>query len=130
MEPTRKPSRRSFLNLVVGGAAAGGALALLAGRASAQSVRTGYTDSDLGRGADRAGYGHGPNGRASQAAAGPATGCTDMDAGPNSDPINGGRLCSPNQTPWEQSGVPMVTRSCTDSDTGAGADPARQGSHC
>jgi hypothetical protein len=53
-----------------------------------------------------------------------------MDAGPNSDPINGGRLCSPNQTPWEQSGVPMVTRHCTDSDTGAGADPVRQGSHC
>jgi hypothetical protein len=158
MEPTRKPSRRSFLNQVVGGAAAGGALALFAGAARAQNTRySGVTDSDTGEHADRPGYGvgtrnnytdrdtgpnadaqfhgRGPNGRPEGSVSGqgsygePPTNCSDTDSGAGSDPAGRGRRCNGAQ-PWPRSNEPTHTRHCTDSDRGVGADPVQEGRHC
>lgn len=158
MEPTRKPSRRSFLNQVLGGAAAGGALALLAGSARAQNTRySGVTDTDSGEHADRPGYGvgtrnnytdndtgpnadpqfhgRGPNGRPNGSASGqgsyaePQSGCSDTDSGSGSDPGGRGRRCNGNQA-WPRSNEPTHTRHCTDSDRGVGADPVQEGRHC
>lgn len=158
MEPTRKPSRRSFLNQVLGAAAAGGALAVFAGSARAQNTRySGVTDTDTGEHADRPGYGvgtrnnytdrdtgpnadpqfhgRGPNGRPNGSASGqggyaePQSGCSDTDSGAGSDPGGRGRRCNGNQ-PWPRSNEPTHTRHCTDSDRGAGADPIQEGRHC
>ena len=157
MEPTRKPSRRSFLYQVIGGVAVGGALAGHAGRAGAQNTRySGVTDSDTGEHADRPGYGTGtrsqytdqdtgPNADAQFHGRGPAargeggvsgtgsyggaaSGCSDSDGGPGSDPGGRGVRCN-GQTPPRQY-PPGHTRHCTDSDRGVGADPVQQGRRC
>lgn len=155
MEPTRKPSRRSFMAQVLGGAAAGGALVLVSGRAAAQTY-SGVTDSDTGNVRDRPGYGvgtrsvhtdsdTGPNRDAQFHGRGPAangeggvsgtgqygggaSGCSDSDGGPGSDPAGRGVRCN-GQTPLRRY-PPGHTRHCTDSDTGSGADPIQQGRRC
>ena len=117
MSERRKLSRRSFLASVAGAAAAGGALALVAGEAKALQVTDrdpsdpagrgrGITDRDAGPRADPAGRGRG------QGTAGdsdyfnaritgdvrrtdpppfPRTGISDRDQGPMDDPFNHGR---------------------------------------
>lgn len=155
MEPARKPSRRSFMAQVLGGVAAGGALVLVSGRAGAQ-IYTGVTDSDTGNVRDRPGYGvgtrsqytdqdTGPNRDAQFHGRGPAargeggvsgtgsyggaaSGCSDADTGPGSDPAGRGVRCN-GQTPPRRY-PPGHTRHCTDSDTGTGADPVQQGRRC
>lgn len=149
MNPTRKPSRRSFLNLVIGG----GALAAITGRAEGQNTRySGVTDSDTGEHADRPGYGvgtrtqhtdtdTGPNADAQFHGRGPqgnitgpgsysgyASGCSDSDHGSGSDPGGRGVHCG-SQTPPVRY-PPGETRHCTDSDRGSGADPVQAGRHC
>lgn len=157
MEPTRKPSRRSFLHQVLGGVAVGGALVAFSDRAGAQNTRySGVTDSDTGNNADRPGYGvgtrsqytdqdTGPNRDAQFHGRGPAargeggvsgtggyggapSGCSDSDTGTGSDPAGRGVRCN-GQTPLRQY-PPGHTRHCTDSDTGSGADPVQQGRRC
>lgn len=156
MNRTRKPSRRSFLSLVIGGVAGGGALAALAGRAEAFQTYSGVTDSDTGEVRDRPGYGvgarnqytdrdtgpdadpqfhgRGPNGRPEGSVSGQgsygeaASGCSDTDGGPGSDPGGRGRSCN-GQTPLRRY-PPGHTRHCTDSDRGGNADPVQQGRHC
>jgi len=94
-----KLSRRSFVAVVTGGAAA-----TLSSSHSAAQTYTGVTDSDGGTYADRVGYGR--SGRA-------ATGVTDSDLGTNADPINAGRGT-------------VARNNCsgmTDSDVGSGYDP-------
>ena len=78
MKPHRKLTRRSFLGQVAGGAVlAGGALALVEGRASAQTTDSDPTDlPGLGRGGGRT---------------------TDRDTGPGADPIGRGRGSAPRQ---------------------------------
>ncbi len=121
-----RPSRRSFLRTVVGGAALSGATSIINGAhaqvhtwsaneaacasgitdsdggAEADPVGngrgTGITDSDSGKSADRAGYGQG-------------TGVTDEDSGESADRAGYGR----------------GPRSVTDRDRGAHADPAGEG---
>lgn len=102
-----RPSRRSFLAQVAGGAVTFGATGIVTG-ASAQ-VRTwsateaacasGVTDSDGGPDADPVGNGRG-------------TGVSDSDSGAGADPAGKGR--------GHGSGV-------TDRDSGAHADPAGEG---
>lgn len=157
MEPTRKPSRRSFLQQVLGGVAVGGgALALLEGQAKAYQTYSGVTDSDTGNVRDRPGYGvgtrnrytdsdTGPNRDAQFQGRGPAgrgeggvsgqgrygeigSGCSDSDGGPGSDPAGRGVRCN-GQTPPRRL-PPGHTRHCTDSDRGTGADPVQQGRRC
>jgi hypothetical protein len=155
MDPTRKPSRRSFLHQVLGGVAVGGALAAFSDRAAAQTY-SGVTDSDTGNVRDRPGYGvgtrsqytdqdTGPNRDAQFHGRGPAargegsvsgtgrygeapSGCSDADSGPGSDPGGRGVRCN-GQTPLRRY-PPGHTRHCTDSDTGSGADPVQQGRRC
>lgn len=156
MEPTRRPSRRSFLSQVLGGVVGVGALAMVAGRAGAQAY-SGVTDSDTGNVRDRPGYGvgtrnrytdqdTGPNRDAQFHGRGPAArgeggvsgsgrydepvrGCSDTDGGPGSDPGGRGRRCSGNPA-WPRSNTPTHTRHCTDSDRGVGADPVQEGRRC
>jgi len=156
MNPTRKPSRRSFLTLVIGGVAGGGALAALAGRAEAFQTYTGVTDSDVGQVHDRPGYGvgtrnqytdqdtgpnadpqfhgRGPAGRQSGSTSGtgrydgPASGCSDTDGGPGADPGGRGVRCNGGTATTRY--PPTNTRHCTDSDRGSGADPVQAGRHC
>ena len=155
MEPTRKPSRRSFMAQVLGGVAAGGALVMVSGRVAAQTY-SGVTDSDTGNVRDRVGYGvgtrtqytdqdTGPNRDAQFHGRGPAargegavsgtgrygeaaSGCSDSDGGPGSDPAGRGVRCN-GQTPPRRY-PPGHTRHCTDSDTGSHADPVQQGVRC
>jgi hypothetical protein len=101
MSDRKRPDRRSFLRRVVGGAAALGALGTVTGHASAQSRRTGLTDSDE---SDAANFGT-------------QTGYNDSDSGSNSDPIGRGRRRT---TPQR----------CSDSDTGRNADPVGRGRRC
>jgi hypothetical protein len=157
MNRTRKPSRRSFLSLVIGGVAGGGALAALAGRAEAFQTYSGVTDSDTGEVRDRPGYGvgarnqytdqdrgpnadaqfhgRGPNGRAEGSTSGtgrydePERGCSDTDGGPGADPAGRGRRCGGNPA-WPRSQTPTHTRHCTDSDRSPNADPVQEGRHC
>ena len=158
MKASRKLNRRSFLASVAGGVAVGGGVTnLLVDGAQAQSY-TGVTDSDTGNVRDRPGYGvgtrnrytdrdtgpnadpqfhgRGPNGRAEGAVSGngaygdAASGCSDSDSGPGSDPGGRGRHCGANQTPYPRSTTPTHTRHCTDSDRGNNADPVQQGRHC
>jgi hypothetical protein len=117
MKPTRKVSRRSFLNRVAG-AAAGGAFLLVSGEAHAQvsdhdptdpigrgrGGGTGVTDSDTGPGAD-------PRGRGRGGSAPGSTGVTDSDSGANADAVGRGR---------GGSGI-------TDTDSGPYADPRGRG---
>ncbi len=156
MEPTRKPSRRSFLNQVLGGVAVGGALGTLSGQARAYQAYSGVTDADTGNVRDRPGYGvgtrtrytdrdtgpnadrqfegRGPAGRGEGAVSGTGrygeapSGCSDSDGGPGSDPGGRGVRCN-GQTPPRRY-PPGHTRHCTDSDTGSGADPIQQGRRC
>jgi hypothetical protein len=159
MKASRKLNRRSFVATVIGGAAAGGgATFLVADRSAAQTMPyTGVTDSDTGAHADRPGYGvgvrnqytdrdtgpnadpqfhgRGPNGRPPNSPSGqgsygePATGCSDSDSGPGSDPGGRGRRCG-NGTAWPRSNTPTNTRHCSDSDRGNNADPIQEGRHC
>ncbi len=122
MEPSRKPSRRSFLNQVLGGAAAGGALALFAGRAKAQNTRySGVTDTDTGPNADRPGYGVGTRNN-----------YTDQDTGPNADPQFHGRGPNgrPNGSASGQGSYAEPQSGCSDNDAGAGSDPGGRGRRC
>ena len=57
-----------------------------------------------------------------------ASGCSDTDHGPGSDPGGRGRSCN-GQTPLRRY-PPGHTRHCTDSDRGGNADPVQQGRHC
>jgi hypothetical protein len=100
----KKPSisRRSFLRRVVGGAALGGAGAMVTGCATLAN-----TDSDpydpIGEGYGRPDY--------------PDDQCTDSDRGRYSDPRGQGRNCR----------QPVA---CNDSDAGRNADPSGQGRRC
>ena len=121
MKASRKLNRRSFLASVVGGVAVGGGVTnLLVDGAQAQSY-TGVTDSDTGNVRDRPGYGVGTRNRYTDRDTGPnadpqfqgrgpagrqegspsgtgsygdyASGCSDTDSGPGSDPGGRGRRC-------------------------------------
>jgi hypothetical protein len=154
MTALRKLSRRSFLERVAGGAAiAGGAVALVAGRAEAQGNYTGVTDSDTAPGArDRPGYGVGTRNRYTDRDTGPnadpqfggrgpqgeisgqgsygeyPSGCSDSDGGPGADPGGRGVRCNGQQPPVRR--PPGHTRHCTDSDRGGSADPVQAGRNC
>jgi len=154
MTSIRKLSRRSFLERVAGGAAiAGGAVALVAGRAEAQGNYTGVTDSDTAPGhRDRPGYGTGTRNRYTDRDTGPnadpqfggrgpqgeisgqggygeyPSGCSDSDGGPGADPGGRGVRCNGGQPPVRR--PPGHTRHCTDSDRGGNADPVQQGRNC
>ena len=157
MKPTRRPSRRSFMTEVIGGAIVGGALVAVSGRAVAQNSRySGVTDADTGNGADRPGYGtgthnrytdrdtgpgadpqfggRGPAGRAEGSASGQGrygelpSGCSDSDGGPGSDPGGRGVRCNGRTPPTRY--PPAHSRHCTDSDRGNAADPVQQGVRC
>jgi hypothetical protein len=152
MEPTRRPSRRSFLNLVLGGVAGGGALALVSGSAKAQTysgvtdadtgnphrdrpgygtgTRTRYTDRDSGPNRDRQFEGRGPQGPISGTGSYGEypSGCSDSDGGPGSDPGGRGVRCNGQVPPTRR--PPGHTRHCTDSDRGSGADPVQAGVRC
>lgn len=151
MPRTPKLNRRSFMERVIGGAAAGGAIALISGHAQAQTY-SGVTDSDTTPVRDRPGYGTGtrtqhtdrdtgPNADAQFHGRGPQgevsgegrygeypSGCSDSDGGPGSDPGGRGVRCNGQQPPVRR--PPGRTRHCTDSDRGSGADPVQQGRNC
>jgi hypothetical protein len=103
MKPTRRPSRRSFLGQVAGGAVTAGALGVIGGEARAWQTGpyTGINDNDSGSHADNAGHGRGPggnaNGRPVESQTG-QTGYSDSDSGANADPSGGGRRGRPVQT--------------------------------
>ena len=157
MEASRKLNRRSFVASVAGGVViGGGAIALVTGRAEAQTytgvtdsdtgnphrdrpgygtgTRTQYTDRDTGPNRDAQFHGRGPSGRPEGSTSGTgrygeaASGCSDSDGGPGSDPGGRGVRCN-GQTPPRRY-PPGHTRHCTDSDRGSGADPVQQGRHC
>lgn len=141
---------------VLGGVFTGGALAVVAAPAEAYQSYSGVTDSDTGTVHDRPGYGvgtrnrytdqdtgpnrdpqfggRGPAGRGEGATSGTgrygeaASGCSDSDGGPGSDPGGRGVRCN-GQTPPRRY-PPGHTRHCTDSDTGNRADPVQQGVRC
>ena len=111
MKPYRSLSRRSFLSIVGGGAAAG-SLGLVSGSASGAAVQ-GCTDTDpISRGGDPGGRGRNcqnrpvtgcsdsdpsdPSGRGRSCQSRPVTGCSDRDP---SDPSGSGRTCGGNQNP-------------------------------
>lgn len=125
MKPSRKFNRRSFFASVAGGVLiGGGAVAIVTGRARAQSnqVYTGVTDSDTGAGhADRPGYGTGVRNR-----------YTDRDTGPNADPQFGGRgpNARPEGYPSGQGRYGGTASGCSDTDGGPGADPGGRGVRC
>ena len=152
MPRTTRLNRRSFLQRVIGAAAGGGAIALVAGRAAAQTytgvtdndrppghrdrpgygtgTRTQHTDRDTGPQADPPGGGRGPQGAISgQGRYGEyPSGCSDSDGGPGADPGGRGVRCNGQQPPVRR--PPDHTRHCTDSDRGNAADPVQQGRHC
>ncbi|WP_297736618.1 hypothetical protein [uncultured Maricaulis sp.] len=107
-------SRRSFLTRIGGIGLTSGAAALVSGCVTQGPGYTGFTDTDYGRYADRAGYGRGvrraptpasSNRRITDADTGDRVGqgqggrrgsCTDSDTRANSnraDPTGGGRRC-------------------------------------
>lgn len=109
-------SRRSFLGQVTGGVALTGAGALVTGCATSGQPRTGYTDRDGGRWADRAGHGRGPNAPRAPQPTQQQGGTTDLDPGDAPGRGRGGSRGS-----------------CTDSDTQATnyrTDPAGRGQRC
>lgn len=121
---TRKPrsiSRRSFLARVAGGAAAGGAMMVLAPPAQGQQNYTGVTDCDTAAGnRDRPGYGRGVRNSVS-----------DNDSGPAGDPPcqgRGTRSGSPTGTTYNPSTQPRT--GCSDSDRGQYGDPSGHGRRC
>ena len=147
-------NRRSFLARVIGGGAvAGGAIGLIAGRAAAQTY-TGVTDADVTPVRDRPGYGTGTRNRYTDRDTGPnadpqfggrgpqgegtvsgqgsygeyPSGCSDTDGGPGADPAGRGVRCNGQTPPVRR--PPGHTRHCTDSDTGGSADPVQQGRNC
>lgn len=119
--------RRSFLSRVTGGAIAGGASLLVAGRARAAQASdsdptdpighgrgggaSGVTDGDLGAHGDPVGHGRGGGSRPG------AGGVSDSDSGVNADPAGHGR----------GGGSRPSTGGTSDSDSGPYADPAGQG---
>jgi hypothetical protein len=152
MRISTKLNRRSFLERVIGAGAAGGAIALVTGRAEAQTY-TGVTDSDTAPGArDRPGYGVGTRTRYTDRDTGPnadpqfggrgpqgeisgqgsygeyPSGCSDSDGGPGADPGGRGVRCNGQTPPVRR--PPGHTRHCTDSDRGSGADPVQAGRNC
>jgi hypothetical protein len=148
MASSRRLGRRSFLTRIMGGVAAGGALALVTGSAAAQrtATYTGVTDCDTGNPQDSPGYGtgvrnqytdrdtgpladarcqgRGPSGagqnQPSGLQSGAGTRCSDRDP---TDPGGRGRNCT------YESGTPTAT-GCTDSDPGGTGDPVGNGRHC
>lgn len=108
-----KLTRRSFLTQITGGAALTGAGALVTGCASTSNPRTGYTDSDGGRYADRAGHGRGPN--APRQTSQQPQGRTDWD---------------PQDRPGQGVGGRVRRAGCIDADSGPNADPTGRGTRC
>jgi len=121
-----RPSRRSFLRTVVGGAALSGATSVINGAyaqgrtwsADEVACASGITDSDGGAQADPVGNGRGTGvtdsdsgAAADEAGYGQGTGVTDEDTGESAD----------------QAGYGRGARSVTDRDGGAHADPAGEG---
>jgi hypothetical protein len=121
-----RPSRRSFLRTVVGGAALSGATSIISGAhaqhgswsAEYAACRTGVTDSDGGEEADPVGNGRGTGitdsdsgTEADRGGYGQGTGVTDEDSGESADRAGYGR----------------GARTYTDRDRGAHADPAGEG---
>lgn len=121
-----RPSRRSFLRTVVGGAALSGATSIISGAhaqhgswsAEYAACRTGVTDSDGGEEADPVGNGRGTGitdsdsgTEADRGGYGQGTGVTDEDSGESADRAGYGR----------------GERTFTDRDRGAHADPAGEG---
>lgn len=156
MKTSRKLSRRSFFLQVAGGALGSGALALISGRARAQTgPYTGITDSDSGSFADNAGHGRGPGGNRSgqpgrtgitdSDPTDPAgggrrryTGISDSDSGPNADPSGGGRGRQPppqgglsytRPSQRRPDGVCLAPSGVTDADAGQVRDPAGYGTN-
>lgn len=155
MKTSRKLSRRSFFLQVAGGALGSGALALVGGRARAQTgPYTGITDSDSGSYADNAGHGRGPGGNRSGqpgrtgitdsdptdpvgSGRGRYTGYSDSDSGPGADPSGGGRRgrsptapSTPNtarRARRRADGVCLAPSGVTDADGGQSSDPAGYG---
>jgi hypothetical protein len=121
-----RPSRRSFLRTIVGGAALSGATSIISGAhaqhgswsAEYAACRTGVTDSDGGEEADPVGNGRGTGitdsdsgTEADRGGYGQGTGVTDEDSGESADRAGYGR----------------GPRTYTDRDRGAHADPAGEG---
>lgn len=142
MTPRRRISRRSFLSLVAGSAAAG-SLATVSGSSHAETAQ-GCTDRDPSppRG-DPAGRGRNCRGTTSPTDTGRPSGCSDSDTGANADPGGRGRRCSPASTGCSDSDsganadpggrgrrCSQVTTGCSDSDSGANADPGGRGRRC
>jgi len=121
-----RPSRRSFLRIVVGGAALSGATSIISG-AQAQSgtwsanqaaCATGITDSDRGAEADPAGNGRG-------------TGITDSDSGETADRSDYGQGTGVTDEDTgetaDRAGYGRGARTITDRDGGSHADPVGEG---
>ena len=155
MRTSRKLTRRSFMASVAGGAVAGGGAVALVTRPAHAQTYTGVTDCDAGNNHDRPGYGIGPRNQYTDSDTGPqadarchgrgpvrtpngpsgtgrygdpASGCSDSDTGPGSDPGGRGVRCN-GQTPPTRY-PPGHTRHCTDSDRGNNADLPGQGVRC
>lgn len=150
MNPKRKLSRRSFMGTVLGGVAAGGALAVIDGTAEAYQTHTGVTDSDSGANYDRPGYGRNRSspaegrgtGRYADSDSSDRTGTTDTDSGQGSDRPGYGRRArgrlrtgvtdrdrGANRDP-AQFGRGGTRPPCTDRDRGQHADPGGLGRRC
>ena len=131
--PEKKPlNRRSFMMQVTGALVlAGGATALVTGRAAAQPY-SGRTDNDSGEGADRAGYGQSGNSFYSDndptdpTGQGRGGGYSDNDP---SDPTGQGRGGGgySDSDPTDPTGQGRNGTGVTDSDSGAYADRAGYG---
>ena len=133
MTELRKPSRRSFLRQVAGGAVGVGAMAIIGTEAAGAAATNGATVLDPARSdsdpSDPSRSDSDPVGVNTQ-------GCSDSDRGRNADPVGRGRHCGrrPGYTGLTDSDTGRGRdapgyghgrrRNCTDSDTGR-ADPAR-----
>lgn len=121
-----RPSRRSFLRTVVGGAALSGATSIINGApaqvrtwsANEAACASGVTDSDRGAEADPAGNGRG-------------TGVTDSDSGESADRGGYGQGTGVSDEDSgetaDRAGYGSGPRAVTDRDHGAHADPVGEG---
>jgi hypothetical protein len=129
MRPTRKLNRRSFLAVVIGGAVATGAAAVMGRNAWPGVAANGITDSDTGQLADAATLGRGT-----------PRGYTDHDAAPMRDAQAAGRgpgarshgraAMGRQPMPTAASVRAPVSSGCSDADMGAVADAGGQGRAC
>jgi len=121
-----RPSRRSFLRTVVGGAALSGATSIVTGAhaqvrtwsANEAACASGVTDSDRGGEADPVGNGRG-------------TGITDSDSGESADRSGYGQGTGVSDEDSgeaaDRAGYGSGPRTITDRDGGAHADPVGEG---